>query len=1490
MKADNHLPKLPLAGLLLLAVCRLTDAASLAEDTEDGMDLTSLSDATVIGILTVASCLCLITALIGCASCCKRGFHKFEETTTETNVVGQHYTSFSDFSPPTMSTPSRPPGSPEPETVTIEPLPQLPGRTSNQWVNVLRVSGGGSSAGLDPGQTLQSIKLIDSPRFQFPRCQVSYVDEMGNGWFGKVLQGEAQRMHPGLRKTRVVIKQLRDTATPEEQLLFLQEVQPYREVNHPNVLLLLGQCIDSMPLLLILEYAPFGDLKSYLWKHRGEVQQMAQQDIQLKMAADMVSGLMWLHQADFIYIDLATRNCQVCADTSVKIGDYGLALEKYPDDYYITRDNSQAIPIRWLGPEVIDLKDDGSVKTKKVTKESNVWSFGIMMLELSTGAKRPYAKLTDEQVLQQVVKEQEIRVDKPNLKIHYASRWFEIMMYCWLEADIRPSMKELHDLIMYLKNNRDRVDMPDFEARWNTLKPAALQESSESSKEDEGEPPLPIQKNPPAGFEDDFVPPGETKKTSPAKQEPPAVIVPPPAKSELPDKTVGFESDFGAAPVAFIKSAPEEDISAPSPNRNMNAETTAPDDQPRFDDDFVTAIAQPNVEAVPQAARSDALVDGLQPDFVTQVEMPVTHSNPLFPEQDDGQNIMDKNSEQAPKSNIIPTLVGTDKSSPGTPHRSPEKVVDTNLSSTPVVSEELFEPPANTSTLTPAGYDGPNSFISTASLSLAGTPHPDEVSMSFHSVTSPNSADQTEFLSFDTVNTTPSTNYLTPAGDQTPSNMDDSFGTMSSSQTEEPSFVIASATAKVEVPSTDPINTASLTDHSPTEFTNFVTGSQDEAPTFKIASAAPATEVPSTDPVSATSLTDHSPTEFTNFVTTGFHDEGLAFEITSAAPPTEVPSTDPISAASLTDHSPTEFTSFVMTSSEAREPKFEITSAAAQFEVPSTDPISAASLPDHSPTEFTSFVIAEAPPSADQAPTDVSLSDGTALDTNGSLIVEPPGEETLMQSGLLDTTDSSSATPLQVASEPSALTLLSSTGTLQNVNSPFTITMSTDGAELSPEGALSIQSGVGDVSVNRSFTSSSSSSSTRVVKTTRTVRQVKVVGGQEIVMDGNVGTPEGDGVVSMVAETDGDGKIIRSISGGEMQSSSSFQSSQQTSVMRETSSGGQLASFTITPDGEVTSNGTMSVTRQMSGEMSSSSSSMTSVSRQVSSQRVASFTSSEMSGEVSSSMIRQMSGGSTSTVTRQVCSSSSSSSLTAASSSELVTSTQKVTTDAASMLQQLDLSDNAFSNQTGGGELTFTLTGDSLLEQTRGSTGMSVVSHSSSSQSLTQSEMSSKVVSSSGQDREGPSAVTVSRSMSSSTSQQQSASMQFMTQSSSDGQQPVAFDLSGLSLGAASGNALVEGEPGTTMEKTMMVSSGPGQMSVGQAVSMQGGGSAVGEMEDGSKISVQWQGTASAKQEHSVFSTEFPSDGSPSQLEGLTGQSSQLAISSPEGDSASEGN
>ncbi|XP_072168420.1 uncharacterized protein [Diadema setosum] len=430
--------------------------------------------------VSIGSLVCIILAVFGCVCCCgKTSILKYEESVEydDGHANGRSNDAFADFSPPTQSTPSVPPGGIT-ETVSIEQLPDL---SRLQGVTTHGVPQVGSSKA-DANSNQGELKHLNSPRFVFPRDQLNYVDELGNGWFGKVLQGEAHRLHQGMRKTRVVIKQLRDTASPEEQLLFLQEVQPYREVNHPNVLMLLGQCIETIPLLLVLEYAPYGDLKSYLRKNRGSIDDLAQKDIQLRMAHDIISGLLWLHQADFIHIDLAARNCQVCADTSVKIGDYGLALEQYSEDYYITRDGRHAVPIRWLSPEVIEVAGE-DIRPKKITKASNVWSFGVMMLELSTCGDQPYPDLSDEQVLRQVVVEQQIKLDKPSLKIKYANRWFEIMMFCWLDCDARPTVKEVHELLSHLKKNVDRVDMEDFETRWNALKPAMANQSSSECSE-----------------------------------------------------------------------------------------------------------------------------------------------------------------------------------------------------------------------------------------------------------------------------------------------------------------------------------------------------------------------------------------------------------------------------------------------------------------------------------------------------------------------------------------------------------------------------------------------------------------------------------------------------------------------------------------------------------------------------------------------------------------------------------------------------------------------------------------------------------------------------------------------------------------------------------------------------------------------------------------------------------------------------------------------
>ena len=59
----------------------------------------------------------------------------------------------------------------------------------------------------------------------FPRDQIKIGKEFGEGDFGKVFQADARKLLPGQKKTTVVIKQLKEGATKEEQDVFLRPVE-----------------------------------------------------------------------------------------------------------------------------------------------------------------------------------------------------------------------------------------------------------------------------------------------------------------------------------------------------------------------------------------------------------------------------------------------------------------------------------------------------------------------------------------------------------------------------------------------------------------------------------------------------------------------------------------------------------------------------------------------------------------------------------------------------------------------------------------------------------------------------------------------------------------------------------------------------------------------------------------------------------------------------------------------------------------------------------------------------------------------------------------------------------------------------------------------------------------------------------------------------------------------------------------------------------------
>uniref|UniRef100_A0A8D2Q659 non-specific serine/threonine protein kinase n=1 Tax=Varanus komodoensis TaxID=61221 RepID=A0A8D2Q659_VARKO len=402
----------------------------------------SLAPPYAVVLVSCSGLLAFVFLLLTCL-CCKRGDVGFKEFE---NPDGEEYSG--EYTPPAEETSS----SQSIPDVYILPLSEVSLPSSNQQM---------------PQTGKDLVKHLG-----LSRQHLSYLQEIGNGWFGKVILGE---IFSDFTPAQVVVKELRVSAGPLEQRKFLSEAQPYRSLQHPNILQCLGLCTETIPFLLIMEFCQLGDLKRYLRAQRksdGMTPDLLTRDLSTlqRMAYEITLGVLHLHKNNYIHSDLALRNCLLTSDLTVRVGDYGLSHNNYKEDYYITPDRLW-IPLRWVAPELLD-EMHGSLMVVDQTKESNVWSMGVTIWELFEFGSQPYRHLSDEEVLTFVIKEQQMKLAKPRLKLPYSDYWYEVMQSCWLPASHRPTMEELHLQVSYLLNERSNAQAEEsFEWRWSALKP-----------------------------------------------------------------------------------------------------------------------------------------------------------------------------------------------------------------------------------------------------------------------------------------------------------------------------------------------------------------------------------------------------------------------------------------------------------------------------------------------------------------------------------------------------------------------------------------------------------------------------------------------------------------------------------------------------------------------------------------------------------------------------------------------------------------------------------------------------------------------------------------------------------------------------------------------------------------------------------------------------------------------------------------------------------
>jgi len=261
--------------------------------------------------------------------------------------------------------------------------------------------------------------------WEFPRDKLSDLHEVGQGNFGLVYKAQAEGIVPGQRKSTVAIKTLATEVAEDENIKdeFMSEVKIMMDMNCDNVVRLLGVCTDKQPFYMIMEFLPKGDLKDVLTKNRPMSDRPApfgQKRLAL-MGAGIAEGMHFLGTMTIVHRDLAARNCLVGEGLQVKIGDFGLTRKTYSKDYYRMK-NAAPLPIRWMAIE--------SLYDGVFTCETDLWSFGIVLWEIATFGKVPYASLDNEQVVDRVC-EDDYRMPAP---AGCPPGFYKIMVRCWEEA------------------------------------------------------------------------------------------------------------------------------------------------------------------------------------------------------------------------------------------------------------------------------------------------------------------------------------------------------------------------------------------------------------------------------------------------------------------------------------------------------------------------------------------------------------------------------------------------------------------------------------------------------------------------------------------------------------------------------------------------------------------------------------------------------------------------------------------------------------------------------------------------------------------------------------------------------------------------------------------------------------------------------------------------------------------------------------------------